>query len=604
MALLRKQLKVNDGKYIHKFDVGLKVDEDRIWFQSMPFSKILNKTIKTFAGYKWHGFQEPPVKKWSISNCHRNVFQLQHLWGEDVYAWWDRPLELLDKSVFTRRQFAELGREIQPAQIDMVSRGLQYHFQILAAEQGLGKSLTSIEIMERSGKKEWWFVGPKSALKSVERELKVWGLDDSIKLRIMSYNRLIKIARYEFEGLVPPDGIIFDECTAMKTPETHTAKACQFIADLIREKHGFDGYVILLSGTPSAKRCTDLWSQCEVCFPGFIKEGSFRAFEQRYAVMEQVTDMDGVSFNKRVGWNEEEIANLPARYKGLMTVYRKKDWVNLPEKVYKKIRLEPSKKTLRVAKSLCKIAPNTITALNWTRALSSGFQYVNAADGEKECPVCKGTGVYDQPVQGVCPGCFGNKTIPDYQRQTKKVKCPKDDALRGILDDNEAHGRLVVAASFQGSIDRILDICKERGWAVACVDGRGWRSYDNQGGSIKVEPLDLWEENPGKVCFVCNPGSARFGLTLTLAHTLVFYDNNFSAEHRLQMEDRIHRMSMDLVLGANIIDLLHLPVDLMVVETLLANKRLEEMSLGVLRDAFGDEEDLEFDESLELLEAV
>jgi hypothetical protein len=409
---------------------------------------------------------------------------------------------------------------------------------------------------------------------------------------------LIKTMRYEFDGLIAPDGIIFDESSALKTPTTKTATAAQSIADLIREQYGMEGYVILLSGTPSAKHPTDLWSQCEIAWPGYIKEGEFRSFERRYAIMETVEDMDGVGYTKRVGWREDEVARLPNRYKGLMTVYRKSDWLDLPEKVYIKKRLVPSKKILRVAKSLCNVAPNTITALNWCRALSSGFQYINTVVGEEKCPVCKGTGRYDHPTEHICPGCAGAKVIPKYERQTRRVKTPKDNALREILDANEAHGRLVIAATYQGSVDRVLDICKARGWAVACVDGRGWRSYDNQGGSIDVEPLDLWEEFHGKVCFVCNPGSARFGLTLTLAHTLVFYDNNFSAEHRLQMEDRIHRMSMDLTLGATIIDLIHLPIDQLVLDTLKANKKLEHMSLGIISESLGADSALE--EMLEL----
>ena len=179
------------------------------------------------------------------------------------------------------------------------------------------------------------------------------------------------------------------------------------------------------------------------------------------------------------------------------------------------------------------------------------------------------------------------------------MKCPKDNALRDLLDQNETHGRIVIAASFQGSIDRVLSICKNRGWAVACVDGRGWRAYDNQGGVVKLPPaskekghplIRFWTENPGKVAFVANPGSARYGLTLTLAHTLVFFDQGFSAEHRLQMIDRIHRMTMDVELGANIYDLVHLPIDQMILDTLNANRKLELLSLGALGECLGDEE--------------
>jgi hypothetical protein len=318
--------------------------------------------------------------------------------------------------------------------------------------------------------------------------------------------------------------------------------------------------------------------------------------------MEQVENLEGISYTKRVGWNEEQIAKLPARYAGLMTVYRKKDWVKLPPKKYRTVKLEPSKKVLRVAKSLCNVAPNTITALTWLRALSSGFQYVNTCVGHKKCPVCNGTGEYEfssDQTFNVCDGCGGVGKIKEYERETRMVQTPKDNALREEMDKCDTHGRIVIAASFQGSVDRVLKICKERGWAVACVDGRGWRSYDAMGKSIDTKPLDLWDEYHGKVAFVGNPGSCRYGLTLTAAHTLVFYDNSFSAVQRLQMEDRVHRMTMDLLAGATIVDLIHLPVDQLVIDTLKSNKKLELLSLGVISESIGLDEDVTEEELLE-----
>ena len=87
---------------------------------------------------------------------------------------------------------------------------------------------------------------------------------------------------------------------------------------MVRERHQLDGYVILLSGTPSAKHPTDLWSQCEIAWPGYLREGSFKAFEERYAVMEKVENLEGTTYTKRVGWNEEQVAKLPARYAGVV----------------------------------------------------------------------------------------------------------------------------------------------------------------------------------------------------------------------------------------------------------------------------------------------
>lgn len=594
-------LKIKSNGRIHSFPVKLKIDDRRIWFMRQPFSKLLNAEIKAMRGYKWHGFDDPPLKKWSIDNHGRNVFQLQALMGNNPYEWFDRPLVSLSIEDFNRPEYAKHGVTINGAQVDMVSRGLFYHYQIWAAEQGLGKSLAAIELMERSGKPEWWYVGPKSALASVEQELKKWNVSSDIRLTTMTYEGLVQKMRYDFEGLKAPNGIILDEGDNLKTPSTHRAIAAQAIADLIREQHGFEGYVIVMGGTPSAKHPTDLWSQCEIAWPGYLREGSFKAFEMRYAIMEEQANLDGTVFTKRTGWKEAEVAALPNRYAGLMTVYRKAEWLNLPEKRYRTVRLIPSNKVLRVAKSLTNIADCTMTALTWLRALSSGFQYKNVCVGEQPCQVCEGTGHYEFAIDGkTCPGCGGCCKTKKYERETYMVSTPKDDALRQLLKDNEKYRRVVVAASFQGSIDRILKICNEEGWAVAAVDGRGWRCYNEVGEIVKGRPglspeqqvLEFWHEHDGKVAFDGNPGSCRYGLTLTLARALAFYDNNFSAVHRLQMEDRIHRQGMDEEEGGNIWDFVHLPVDQLVIDTLKANKKLELLSLGAISESIGLDEEI------------
>lgn len=593
-------LRLNSKGIVHKVPVTLRITENRIFFDKMPFNKLLNAEIKAMRGYKWHGFDEPPMKKWSIENHPRNVFQLKALMGEDVYAWFDRELIPLTEKDFSRPEYAKYGVKINGAQIDMVSRGLMYHYQIWAAEQGLGKSLAAIELMEKSQKPNWWFIGPKSALASVELEMKKWNVSDKVRLTTMTYEGLVTKMRYDFDDLVAPDGVIFDESDYLKNPTSHRAIAAQALADLIRTQHGMEGYVILMSGTPSAKHPTDWWSQCEIAWPGFLREGTIKSFEMRYAVMSEQENLDGTTFTTRVGWKEEEVAELPKRYAGLATVYRKSDWLKLPSKKYRTVKLMPSNKVLRVAKSLTNVAPNTITALTWLRALSSGFQYVNEHVGDDQCPVCNGTGTYEfSPDSNICPGCSGMKMIKRYERQTRKVSTPKDQALRELLDECESHGRIVVSAAFQGSVDRILDICKEKGWAVAAVDGRGWRAYNEQGEPIDDEPLFLWSDtSKKKVCFVGNPSSCRYGLTLTAAYMLVFYDNDFSAGKRLQMEDRIHRQSMDLKLGATIVDLVHLPVDQLVIDTLKENKKLEHLSLGVINESIGLDEEVKEEELL------
>ena len=60
-----------------------------------------------------------------------------------------------------------------------------------------------------------------------------------------------------------------------------------------------------MSGTPSPKTPCDWWSQCEIAWPGFLKEGSRRAMEERLAFMVE-QQFDAGKFKKRIGWKDDE----------------------------------------------------------------------------------------------------------------------------------------------------------------------------------------------------------------------------------------------------------------------------------------------------------
>ena len=109
------------------------------------------------------------------------------------------------------------------------------------------------------------------------------------------------------------------------------------------------------------------------------------------------------------------------------------------------------------------------------RELSDGFQYREMQDGMTRCTHCTdGTvrewidpqepekrypGVQLLPEEVVarlveqtvpCPVCGGAREVPKMVRTTREVPCPKDAALRMLLDENEETGRLVVFAGFTG----------------------------------------------------------------------------------------------------------------------------------------------------------
>jgi len=260
-------------------------------YNRTPFE--MKPEIKAMRGSRFHGYLEGDGRKiWSVEDCCRNNFQLDYMQGRNPYANWEQPLKNwnYDRPLFDHQAW-------------LADCGLTYHYQIFAAEMGTGKSLAAIEIMEKSGLFDWWYIAPKSGIAAVEREWSKWGL--RLQPTVMTYERLrIMVEQWE-SGMPAPKGVIFDESSRLKSERAKRTRAAMHLADFIRKEYGWDGYCILMSGTPAPKSPVDWWSQCEVCYPGFLKEGTAKSFEWRLAFFEKQKTEQG-DFWKRIGWRDDE----------------------------------------------------------------------------------------------------------------------------------------------------------------------------------------------------------------------------------------------------------------------------------------------------------
>jgi hypothetical protein len=631
---LKLVTRTSSGRLI-KVPATIERADGRILFIKSPFS--LKDEIKAMKGSKWHGFEEEnPRKIWSVEDCQRNNFQLSLMCGEDVFAWFDRELVRHDYQ-----------RPLMPHQMDLTDSGLTYHYQLWAAEMGTGKTLSAQELIERSGVQDWFWIGPKTSLPNVKREFRIWKFPaEQFDIQYFTYEGLVRVIDEWPEGQLPPHGLICDESSRLKNYSSQRSRAVQRLADMIREKWGLEhGYVVEMSGTPSPKTPVDWWSQCEIAWPGFLREGSAKAMEARLAFMVD-QKFETAAFKKRVGWKDDEakcnvcgetreegpheldgltdpaeyhpfvpskneVAYLYERLKGLVVIKHKKDCLSLPDKRYRQIVCKPSASTLRVAKALVEAAPNAVTGMTLLRELSDGFQYREAKDGKTRCTHCTdgtvtiwldpedpgrsypGTDllpdeVVDRLVQqsATCPVCGGAKEVDKIVRTTREVACPKDAALRMLLDECEETGRIVVFAGFTGSVDRVVKLVKKEGWSAVRCDQGNFQVLPHNDSPVTEEPLDYWanmEMNP-RVAFVANPESGGMSLTLTQSRMAVYWSNSYKPEYRTQSEDRVHRISMDLNKGCTIVDLIHLPSDRRVLEVIRANRKLELMTMGEVMD--------------------
>lgn len=593
---MQETVKLRAGKY--KIPAVLDYIDNRI-FVKFKFNRPLIAEIKSMEGAKWHGFDSPPRKIWSISDTPRNHFQLSYLQGKNPYAHYDASIVKHDYE-----------RPLYSHQIEMADFILTTRHCLLAGEMGVGKTLAAIEAMEHSGAKDFWYIAPKSGLKAVERELKIW--DCKINPVMMTYERLTKLMKRWVDSKAP-QFVVFDESSRIKNPTAQRSQAAMMLANGIREDWGYNGYIVLMSGSPAPKSPVDFWHQCEAACPGFLKEGNQAKFKHRLAVIVQKENFAGGGvYPHIVSWRDDEkkcdvcgeihniskdvdhnfkpsineVAKLYKRMSGLVLVKFKKDCLDLPDKIYRIIELKPNQKTLNIAQSIVAAASTTISGLTLLRELSDGFQYQDEEDGWETCTVCSGRKRIPDPLNpeelALCDGCGGKGHRKQYKRTTVQVECPKDAALRDLLDEYDDVGRVVIYGGFTGSVDRITSICKDCGWNYIRVDSRGWHS------DLDGDHLENFQDKIAKhprIAFIGQPQAAGMGLTLTASPVIIYYSNSFDGEGRIQSEDRCHRPSMDTNRGCTIIDLIHLETDKLVLNNLQKKRKLQSLSLGEIGEA-------------------
>lgn len=493
----------------------------RLQFQ---YDLWLKDEIRAMEGSRW----DKDRKTWVIANSARNAFALQYLSSNGInpYARYDKPVDPVPAK--RRKQVTGEEFDIQQHQLQMIAETLERKRVLLAAEQGTGKTLVTIEVMERV--KPIWpvYIAPKGALEAVRSQFRVWNAH--VIPEFMSYDTMKTLVNKWKPGKLAPDLVVMDEAHQVKTVSSQRSQAAKGLADGMRCDHQ-DPFIILMTGTPAPKDPLDYWMPCEIVCPGFIREGSPSQLKYRLAVIQKKPSMSGGTYPELITWRDDprkchvcgqtyehvnhtsmalephtfvpsknEIEGLYRRLKGLVYICFKKDCTDLPDKIYRTVHCTPSESILRAMRLIARKSPTVIEALSLTRELSDGFQYaMETSSSFDKCPICAGNGRSKQVVveddippwedvpernvsadlqETMCPKCEGTGQVPAQVRVAKEIPCPKEDALSELLEENEETGRLVVYAGFTASVDRIVKFCMQKKWDVIRQDGRGvWTSF-------------------------------------------------------------------------------------------------------------------------------
>ncbi len=303
-----------------------------------------------------------------------------------------------------------------------------------------------------------------------------------------------------------------DESTRIKNPEAKCTKACWKIGRVSKFRR-------ILTGFPYPQAPLDAFGQFYFLNPSILRYPNIHAFKAHYAIMKSMEirlggfDDFGKPKTRKIkvvtGYrNIPELQERVARYSFRAL---KKDCLDLPTKVYTSREVELTDEQQDV----------------YDEVLEFGFKEFAAA----ETVTVQMKLTLNLRLQQVVAGHVG---LDD-----KTVRRLKSNRVSAVLDTlEETSGKVVLWSHQVPTIeDLVAGISKRFGPPSVSGFYGATKDRDREGIINRFQdPDDLLR------FFVANPQTGGAGLTLTAASTALYVTNSFNLEHRVQSEDRIHRI--------------------------------------------------------------
>jgi len=299
---------------------------------------------------------------------------------------------------------------------------------------------------------------------------------------------------------------VLDESPRVKNPS-----AKRTIRVLASGKHA--SHRRILTGTPVANGPFDVYSQIKFLNPDYWKPhglDSYSAFKATFGIFKTMTDPNsGRDFQMVVAYR-----NLPYLNQLLEPIssrVTKEDVLDLPPKLYSRRCFEMTPEQKRLYAQLKD---------DFEAELLTG-EYIAA-------PLAI---VRMLRFQQVTCGYLPVEDDHDPMRLIGEHN-PRMSTLMEICEDLP-HG-CIIWARFTKDIDLIMEALGDK--AVR---------YDGQVSDDDRAIAKKQFQDGKKQFFVANPAAGAEGITLTIAKTVIYYNNSFKLTDRLQSEDRAHRIGQE-----------------------------------------------------------
>lgn len=434
-----------------------------------------------------------------------------------------------------------LNRPPLSVQVEAQRRMRGRYGYCLFKEQGLGKTADAMNdflVSEKRGAVDTLVVIAPNFLKNNWRnEAEEFGFPHKIDV-YPNVSKNTKHVAIHIEAIIHSGGewlekfmkgkkvyLVIDESSTIKNPQSSRTKMCLRLARMAK-------FVRCLSGT-------------------YAPEGPHEVWPQLIAAKATIQDKKNFihRFCEKGGFRGKQIIGLregaEKEYYGLLDQYcfiaKKVDWLDLPEKLHEQMKYELSEEQFKAyvemsTQMLTKIDLDTVRASQLVtmmlRLQTIGSGFAKSEDGK----------------------------IIDFANNPK---------LESIIEHLSTHRRKVVVMYVYNHSGVLLRTAADRA-GLRCGSLHGGMKHE------AMEVVNRFNGDDFDVLF-CQIQVAQYGWTLLgndqdRCREMVFYENSYSNQTRMQAEDRIHRMGQDK--GCSYIDMIGTEQDKKILEALQGKKEM------------------------------
>lgn len=411
-------------------------------------------------------------------------------------------------------------------QLEAVNAVKDLEYAAIFHEQGLGKTKVAIDLVV------YWLshrlldtaliVVKKGLLDNWQREL---ASHSQLNPRVLSNNRMsnfyvfnspARVVLAHYEAIKADEermrlflktrnvGVILDESTKIKNPDAAITKTFHALAPLFKRR-------VIMSGTPVSNRPHDIWSQIKFLDNGASLGNDYAAFKRTVDLTNDLVDTDSgqESFMNQLHGIFHSISRFTVRETKATAE------ISLPEKIVHSVvtEWEPRQQDLyrQVRESLRAVV------------LKDGILITDESEV-----------VLKRLLRLVQVASNPRLIDASYQNEPGKVEVLLELVSTAVRADNKC----IVWSSFIDNVEWLAKLLRQYNPQFV----HGMLSTKEQTTAIRT-----FVDMPSTHVLIATPGTAKEGLTLTVANHVIFFDRLFSLDDYLQAQDRIHRISQSKV---------------------------------------------------------